>query len=145
MVEHRVLITLQRGKLANLVKVTRGSALVFLAALAGCGGGSMTSRTATGITVQATPNNQTAYSGQMPPQNQVSFATYVNYSDGSVGSTPVSGVQWSDTDSWISLQGSVVTCTPPAPVVVLPFFSTVTATMQVSGKTYTGTSGLYCL
>jgi len=135
----------QGGELAILLRVTRGSAtLVFLAALVGCGGGSMTARTPVGIVVQTTPSNQTAYSGQTPPQNQVSFAAYVNYSDGSLGSTPLSGVLWTDQDSWVSLQGSVATCTQPAPVLVLPAFSRVTATAQVNGKTYTDNSGLYC-
>jgi hypothetical protein len=140
-----VQMILQGGKLELLFRVAiRSVALLSLANLAGCGGGSMSARTPVGILVQATPNNQTAYSGQAPPQNQVSFAAYVNYSDGSVGSTPLSGAQWADTDNWVSLQGSVATCTQPAPVVILPFFSTITATAQVNGKTYTSNSGLYC-
>ena len=105
----------------------------------------MAARTPTGISVQATPANQTAYSGQLPPKNQVSFAAYISYSDGTLSSTPISGAKWSDGDNWVSLQGSVATCTQPAPVVILPFFSVVTATAQVSGTTYNATSGLYCL
>jgi hypothetical protein len=130
--------------LAILFRVRRGSANLVFLARAGCGGGSMTSRTPIGIIVQATPSDQAAYSGQMPPQNQVSFAAYINYPDGSLGSTPISGVQWSKGDSWVSLQGSVAPCTQPAPVVIFPFFSTVTATAQVNGKTRTGNFGLYC-
>jgi hypothetical protein len=117
---------------------------VVSAALAGCGGGKMPNPTAIGILVQATPSNQTAYSGQAPPQNQVSFTAVAEYSDGSLGSNPLSGVQWSNGDSWVSLQGNVATCTQPAPVVILPFFSAVSATAQVNGKTYTGNSGLCC-
>jgi len=37
---------------------------VMLALLVGCGGGTMSTRNPTGIIVQSTPANQTAYSGQ---------------------------------------------------------------------------------
>jgi len=114
--------------------------------LGGCSGGSMPAPTLVGIIVQATPANQTAYSAMAPPQNQVSFAAFSTYSDGSVSSTPISGVQWADSDSWVSLSRNVATCTQPAPVLILgTVFSTVTATAQVSGKTYSDSSGLYCL
>ncbi|PYV79107.1 MAG: hypothetical protein DMG93_21380, partial [Acidobacteria bacterium] len=74
-----------------------------------------------------------------------SFAAYITYSDGSLSSSPINEVQWSDTDySWVSLNGNVATCTQPAPLAGLQL-STVTSTTQVNGSTYTGTSGLYCL
>ena len=114
--------------------------------LGGCGGGSMPAPTPVGIFVQSTPANQTAYAAMAPPQNQVSFAAFITYSDGSVGSTPISGVQWANSDLWVSLSRNVATCTQPAPVLILgTVFSTVTATAQVSGKTYSDSSGLYCL
>src|SRR5713101_1655325 len=68
--------------------------------LGGCGGGSMPAPTPVGIFVQSMPANQTAYAAMAPPQNQVSFAAAITYSDGSVGSTPISGVQWANSDSW---------------------------------------------
>jgi len=102
--------------------------------------------TVTGITVQTQPPNGTAYSGQAPPQNQVSFTAYYTYSDASIGATPIANVQWTgDGANWVLLQGNVATCIQPAPVVILPFFSTVTATTQVNGKVFTGNSGLYCV
>ena len=105
----------------------------------------MSTRNPTGIIVQSTPANQTAYSGQPHPQDQVSFAASIEYSDGSV-SGPIGGVQWSNGDSWVSMQGNVATCTQAAPVLILgPILSVVTATAQVNGKTYTASSGLYCL
>ena len=104
----------------------------------------MSSPTPIGMFVKPTPANQTAYSALPAPQNQVSFAAYLNYSDGSVSSTPLNGVHWVDTDGWVSLQGNIATCTQPAPVVLLSFFSTVTASTQVNGKTYNANSGLYC-
>jgi hypothetical protein len=114
--------------------------------LGGCGGGSMPAPTPVGIFVQSTPANQTAYAGLAPPQNQVSFAAFITYSDGSVGSTPIGGLQWADSDSWVSLSRNVATCTQPAPVLILgPVLSTVTATAQVSGEPYPASSGLYCL
>jgi len=114
--------------------------------LAGCGGGSMPAPTPVGIFVQSTPANQTAYAGLAPPQNQVSFAAFITYSDGSVGSIPISGAQWVNGDSWVSLSRNVATCTQPAPVLILgTVFSKVTATAQVSGNTFTDSSGLYCL
>jgi len=58
----------------------------------------MSTRNPTGIIVQSTPANQTAYSGQPHPQDQVSFAASIEYSDGSV-SGPIGGVQWSNGDS----------------------------------------------
>ena len=120
-------------------------ALLLISALSGCGGGKMPAPTVTGIFVRATPTNQTAYSSQAAPQNQVSFAAYLSYSDGSISSTSVSGTVWSDTDySWVSLTGNVATCTQPAPLPGLQL-SMVTATAQVNGSTYTGASGLYCL
>jgi hypothetical protein len=113
--------------------------------LAGCGGGRMPSPTPIGIIVQATPANQTAYSEMPPPQNQVSFVAYISYSDASFSSTPLTGLQWSNNDSWVSLQGNVATCTQPAPVLILgTVFSTVTATAKVNGTTFTDGSGLYC-
>ena len=114
-------------------------------ALNGCGGGHMPAPTVAGILVKATPANQTAYSSQPAPQNQVSFAAYLSYSDGSLSSTPLSGVQWSDTDySWVSLNGNIATCTQPAPLPGLQL-SKITATAQVNGSSYTDSgSGLYC-
>ena len=63
-----------------------------------------------------------------------------------IGKTPVANVQWTgDGAAWVFLQGNVATCTQPAPVIILPVFSTATATVKVSGNTYLGNSGLYCL
>src|SRR6266851_6130801 len=102
--------------------------MLLTTALCSCGGGQMTAPTVTGIFVKATPTNQTAYSAQPAPQNQVSFAAYLSYSDGSSSSTPLSGVQWSDIDySWVFLSGNIATCTQPAPLPGLQL-STVTAT-----------------
>ena len=110
-----------------------------------CGGGSTSSRVVTGIFVQPTPTNQVAYSQLAAPKNQVSFAAMLTYSDGSVGS-PLQNVQWSDTDSWVFMHGSAVICNQPAPSVLeIPEFSVVTATAQVNGKTYSTSSGVYCL
>ena len=78
-------------------------ALLLVGTLCGCGG-KMAAPTVTGIFVKATPSNQTAYSTLLPPQNQVSFAAYLSYSDASLSSTALSGVQWSDIDySWVFL------------------------------------------
>jgi hypothetical protein len=124
------------------------SLLVCLAlmSLAACGGGSMPPKVANGIFLQSTPANQIAYAAQAPPQNQVSFTAVISYSDGSIGSAPITGAQWSDTDSWVSMQGNVATCLQPAPVLILGnVLSTVTATAQVNGNSYTASSGLYCL
>ena len=131
-----------------MIRLTRYVAVLLVPgvlALNGCGGGQMPAPTVTGIFVKATPANQTAYSSQTVPQNQVSFATYLSYSDGSLSSTPLSGVQWSDPDSWVSLSGNIATCTQPAPLPGLQL-SKMTATAQVNGSTYTdSSSGLYCL
>jgi hypothetical protein len=149
--QHFKLIALQssdpEGDMRIMVSTTKLLlALAVSLFLAGCGGGSMPAPTPVGIFVQSTPADQTAYSGLLPPKNQVSFAAYISYSDGTSSSTPISGAKWSDGDNWVSLQGSVATCTQPAPVVILPLFSKVNATAQVNGKTYTDTSsGLYCL
>ena len=106
----------------------------------------MPASTVTGITVQTQPSNGTAYSGLAPPQNQVSFTAYYIYSDASIGTTPIANVQWTgDGANWVLLQGNIATCTQPAPVVIFPFFSTVTASAQLNGKPLTGNSGLYCL
>jgi hypothetical protein len=130
-----------------MIRLTRCVAALLVPgvlALNGCGGGQMPAPTVTGIFVKATPANQTAYSAQPAPQDQVSFAAYLTYSDGSLSSTSLSGVQWSDIDySWVSLSGNVATCTQPAPLPGLQL-STVTATTQVHGNTYTNSSGLYC-
>src|SRR5258708_5718213 len=116
------------------------AALLFLPS---CGGGGSTpAPTITGITVQAQPSNQTAYSGQAAPQNQVSFTAYYTYSDLSIGKTPVANVQWTgDGANFVSLNGNVATCTQSGGI----FFSTVTATAQVNGTSYTASSGLYCV
>ena len=131
-----------------MIRLTRYVAVLLVPgvlALNGCGGGQMPAPTVTGIFVKATPANQTAYSSQTAPQNQVSFAAYLSYSDGSLSSTPLSGVQWSDPDSWVSLSGNIATCTQPAPLPGLQL-SKMTATAQVNGSTYTdSSSGLYCL
>jgi len=131
-----------------MIRLTRYVAVLLVPgvlALNGCGGGQMPAPTVTGIFVKATPANQTAYSSQTVPQNQVSFAAYLSYSDGSLSSTPLSGVQWSDPDSWVSLSGNIATCTQPAPLPGLQL-SKMTATAQVNGSTYTdSSSGLYCL
>jgi hypothetical protein len=118
-------------------------ALLFLPA---CGGSSSTSSpTITGIFLQSQPINQTAYSGQVAPQNQVSFTAYYLYSDLSVGKTPVAGVQWTgDGANWVSLAGNIATCLQPAPVILFPAFSTVSASAQVNGTVFKGDSGLYC-
>jgi hypothetical protein len=121
-----------------------GALLVIAAVeLSGCGG-KASSPTITGIFVKPTPSNETAYSGQPAPQNQVSFAAYYLYSDGTQSNTTVGGVQWSDSDTWVSLSTNVATCTRPAPFVLGPQLSSVTATVQVNGTTYTDSSGIYC-
>ncbi len=123
-----------------------GFLLAGLLFLAGCGGGSMPAPTVTGIVAQSQPSDGNAYSGMAPPKNQVSFSAFITYSDGSLSHSPLNGVQWSDGDNWVSLSGNVATCTQPAPVLILgPLFSPVTATVQVNGKSYTASSGLYCL
>ncbi len=120
--------------------------LTGLLLLPGCGGGSMPAPTVTGMVAQSQPSNAIASSAMASPKNRVSFSALLTYSDGSVSASPLSGVQWSDGDPWVSLSGNVATCTQPAPVLILgPEFSTVTATAQVNGKSYTVTSGLYCL
>jgi hypothetical protein len=120
--------------------------LIISTPLSGCGGGKMPSPTITGISVQAQPSNQTAYASLASPQNQVSFNAYFTYSDLSVGTTPIANVQWTgDGANWVTLRGNVATCTQPAPVVVLPAFSTVNATAPANGSSYTSSSGLYCL
>ena len=94
--------------------------------------------------MKPTPSNQTAYSGQPAPQNQVSFAAYYLYSDGTQSNTTVPGVQWSDIDNWVALSANVATCEGPAPFFLGPQLSSVTATIQVNGKTYSDSSGIYC-
>jgi hypothetical protein len=131
-----------RYRTAGSVQSLAISASLFLA---GCGGGHMSAPTVTGIVVKATPTNQTAYSTLPSPQNQVSFAAYISYSDDSLSSSALSSVLWSDSDhSWVFMNGNIATCTQPSPLPGLQL-STVTATAQVNGSTYTGTSGLYCL
>jgi hypothetical protein len=116
--------------------------LIALLLLPGCGGGSTPAPAITGITVQAQPSNQTAYSGQAAPQNQVSFTAYDTYSDLSISKTPITNVQWTgDGANWVSLNGNMATCTQSGGIL----FSTVTATAQVNGNTYTASSGLYCV
>src|SRR5438270_2474306 len=100
----------------------------------GCGGGGATpGLTITGINVQAQPSNQTADHGLAAPQDQVAFTAYYTYSGLSTGTSPVANIQWTgDGASWISLQGNTATCLQAAPVIVLPAFSTVTATATVN-------------
>ena len=104
----------------------------------------MPAPTVTGIVVQ--PSVAQVYSSDAPPKNQVSFAAYITYSDASQSPSPISNVKWTyDSASWVSLNGNVATCLQPAPVVLFPFVSTITATASVNGTTYTVNAGLTCL
>src|SRR5258708_20681364 len=106
----------------------------------------MQGRTIPGITGLTQPSDGPAYSGLVSPKNQVVFTAYYTYSDSSAGSTPIANVQWTgDGSYWVALQGNTATCVQPAPVVVLPAFSTVTASVQASGTVFKANSGLYCL
>ena len=137
---------LQRSSLSMFSDKGLSVLLFALLLLDGCGAGPMAAPTVTGVTVQTQPSNGTAYSGMAAPQNQVSFTAYYVYSDGNVGTTPIANVQWTgDGAYWVSLQGSVATCTQPSPIVILPVFSTVTASAQVNGTAFKGNSGLYCI
>ena len=110
----------------------------------GCGGGHIPPPTVTGIAVQ--PSVASVYSSDAPPKNQVSFAAYITYSDASQSPNPISNVKWTyDSASWVSLNGNVATCLQPAPVIIFPFGSTITATAPVNGTTYTVNAGLVCL
>jgi hypothetical protein len=115
-----------------------------VAFLTGCGGMHMPPATVTGITVQ--PGTPTIYSEDAPPKNQVSFAAYETFSDGSIGANPIGGTRWTyDFASWVFFSGNAATCTQPAPVVIFPFTSTITATSKIGGTTYTATAALTCL
>jgi hypothetical protein len=104
----------------------------------------MPAPTVTGIAVQ--PSVASAYSADAPPKNQVSFAAYIAYSDGSQGPSPLSNVTWTfDFASWVSLKGNTATCLQPAPVVIFPFVSNITAKAQVNGTPYTVNAALTCL
>jgi hypothetical protein len=119
--------------------------LATAALLSSCGGARMQPPpTVTGILVR--PSDTTAYSAAAPPQNQAAFVAYETFSDGSVGVSPISNAQWTyDSAYWVSLNGSVATCTQPAPMVIFTLTSTITATAKVSGTTYTTTALLTCL
>ena len=120
------------------------SVLTTAALTLGCGGGHMAAPTVTGIAVQ--PSVASVYSADAPPKNQVTFAAFVAYSDGSQSPNPLSNVTWTyDFSSWVSLKGNTATCLQPAPVVLLPFDSTITATAQVNGTSYTANAALTCL
>ena len=124
---------------SSLLSVLTTAALTF-----GCGGGHMTAPTVTGIAVQ--PSTPSVYSSDAPPKNQVTFAAYISYSDGSQSTNPLSNVTWTcDGASWVSLKRNTATCLQPAPVILLPFVSTITATAQVSGTLYTVNAALTCL
>ena len=104
----------------------------------------MPAPTVTGIAVQ--PSIASVYSSDAPPKNQVTFAAYISYSDGTQSTNPLSNVTWTyDGASWVSLKGNTATCLQPAPVVLFPFVSTISATAQVSGTPYTVNAALTCL
>jgi hypothetical protein len=105
-----------------------------------CGGGG--SPTVSGLKVATFPSNATGYVNETPPWNQVSFTAYYVYSDNSVGTTPVAGVQWtSDPQAyWVWLQGNVATCAAASPSRAI-----VTGTANWNGAAVIGTSGMWCM
>jgi hypothetical protein len=114
--------------------------LIAAVLLAGCGGGGVPA--ITGLKVTTYPSDGIGYVVQTPPWNQVSFTAYYYYRDGTIGTTPVAGVQWTGDPQayWISIQGNVATCWQPvAPRAI------VTGTANANGVVLTGTAAMWCM
>ena len=91
--------------------------------------------------VKTFPSDGVAYTGQAPPWNQVSFTAYLSYSDGSTGTDPVAGVQWTadSQDYWVILNGNVASCFQASPSRAL-----IHATAQVNGVALDGLATMWC-
>lgn len=119
----------------------RKTALLAIAALllGGCGGGGRL--VPVSLHVKAFPSDGVAYTGQAPPWNQVSFTAYIRYSDSSLGTDPVIGVQWTTDpqDYWVILNGNVASCFQASPSRAL-----IHGTVQVNGFTLDGLGTMWC-
>ena len=119
-------------------KTLSGLLIALLLVLPSCGGSSSTSApTVTGILVQ--PHRLLRRTKSLS-----SHTTFIPTSAWErlrwrTSSGPAMG------RNWVSLKGDIATCLQPAPVIVFPAFSTVTASAQVNGTVFKGNSGLYCL